>query len=94
MNSPPRPPISVMTVIYNGESFLRRCYRNLLAQTFTDWEWIAVNDGSTDRTEPLLRQIERREPRLRIVTYAPNRGRGYARARDSARRLGRGVGCR
>jgi glycosyltransferase involved in cell wall biosynthesis len=81
MNPPSRPPISVMTVIYNGESFLRRCYRNLLAQTSTDWEWIAVNDGSTDRTEPLLRQIERREPRLRIVTYAPNRGRGYARTR-------------
>src|SRR5262245_38246298 len=72
-------PISVMTVVYNGEAFVDRCYRNLLAQTTTDWEWIVVNDGSDDGTEELLRDIQKREPRMRLVSYPDNHGRGHAR---------------
>ena len=73
------PAISVMTVIYNGQPFIERCYRNLLAQSFTNWEWVVVNDGSTDATPQLLEDLRRREPRMRLVSAAHNRGRAQAR---------------
>jgi glycosyltransferase involved in cell wall biosynthesis len=73
------PLISVMTVVYNGEPFVERCYRSLLAQRFADWEWIVVDDGSTDGTRSALEAIRNREPRMRLIRYQPNRGRGYAR---------------
>jgi glycosyltransferase involved in cell wall biosynthesis len=73
------PPISVMTVVYNGERFLQRCYRSLLAQNYPRWEWIVVDDGSRDGTHEVLKSLQRREPRLRLIHCEDNRGRGYAR---------------
>jgi len=73
------PVISVMTIVYNGEAFMERCHRNLLAQTFTDWEWIVINDGSTDGTEAILQQLQQREPRLHVTSYPKNVGRAHAR---------------
>lgn len=71
------PVFSVITPVYNGEAFVDRCYRCLAMQTFTDWEWVVVDDGSTDRTAELVRRIN--DPRVRLTSYQPNRGRGLAR---------------
>ncbi len=73
------PTLSVITPVYNGEKYLYRCYQNLLNQTFNDWEWVVVNDGSTDGTVDEVKKIS--DPRLRLVTYPNNMGRGYARSR-------------
>jgi len=73
------PTLSVLTPIYNGRVFVDRCYRNLLAQTFSDWEWVVIDDGSTDRTAALVEAID--DSRVRLCTYSTNRGRGYARMR-------------
>ena len=40
--------ISVIIPVYNVKSLLARCLDSLLAQSFTDWEAICVDDGSTD----------------------------------------------
>ncbi len=71
------PVFSVITPVYNGEAFVDRCYRCLALQTFTDWEWVVVDDGSTDHTAELVRRIA--DPRVRLTSYQPNRGRGHAR---------------
>jgi glycosyltransferase involved in cell wall biosynthesis len=71
--------LSVTTPIFNGEDFVNRCYSMLRMQTFTDWEWVVVDDGSTDKTADLIRQID--DERVRLITYTTNRGRGYARSR-------------
>ena len=71
------PMLSVMTPVYNGEDFIERCYFMLHSQTFTDWEWVIVNDGSTDRTEEIIKSIN--DPRIKLVSYRQNRGRGHAR---------------
>ncbi len=71
------PVFSVITPVYNGEAFIDRCYRCLALQTFTDWEWVVIDDGSTDRTAEQVRRIA--DPRVRLTSYQPNRGRGYAR---------------
>lgn len=71
------PTLSVITPVYNGEKYVQRCYRNLLDQIYTDWEWVVVNDGSSDSTLKELSEIS--DSRVRIITYANNMGRGYAR---------------
>ncbi len=71
--------LSVVTPIFNGERFVERCYASLKAQTFADWEWVVVDDGSTDGTAKALGGIH--DCRLRIVRLPHNEGRGSARAR-------------
>jgi glycosyltransferase involved in cell wall biosynthesis len=56
---------------------VHRCYATLEAQTFRDWEWVVVDDGSTDGTSAAVGGIS--DPRITLVRYSPNRGRGYAR---------------
>ncbi|WP_293965270.1 glycosyltransferase, partial [uncultured Porphyromonas sp.] len=48
------PKISVIIPIYNVEKYLRRCLDSVVAQTFTDWEAICVNDGSPDNSAQIL----------------------------------------
>ena len=71
------PTLSVMTIIYNGADFISRCYSNLLLQSFTNWEWIVVDDASTDRTAEIVQGID--DARIRLFSYKKNKGRGYAR---------------
>jgi len=71
------PVFSVITPVYNGARYIRRCFAMLAGQTFGDWEWVVVDDGSTDGTAEIVRDIG--DNRIRLVTYHPNRGRGYAR---------------
>ena len=78
-DSAPQPLVSVVTPVYNGERMISRCYWSLCKQTWTDWEWVVVDDGSTDGTCDVLRRIADSDDRVRVVSYTPNRGRGYAR---------------
>jgi glycosyltransferase involved in cell wall biosynthesis len=72
-----RPTLSVITPVYNGADFVERCYENLLKQSFANWEWVVVDDGSTDSTAEIVRKIE--DVRVRFFSYKQNKGRGYAR---------------
>jgi glycosyltransferase involved in cell wall biosynthesis len=65
------PRVSVVTTVYNGEPYFDRAIPGILGQTYTDFEWIVVDDGSTDRTPELLRDLARRDPRVRI--HSPGR---------------------
>jgi glycosyltransferase involved in cell wall biosynthesis len=60
--------------IYNGERYIEQSVGSLLAQTFSDLEIIAVNDGSTDTTLEKLERLARADGRL-VVTSRPNSGR-------------------
>jgi glycosyltransferase involved in cell wall biosynthesis len=59
------PSISVVLPVYNGERYLRECLDSVLAQSFADYELIAVDDGSKDGSLELLRSCA--DPRLRMV---------------------------
>lgn len=48
------PAISVLMPVYNGERFLKEAIDSILSQTFTDFEFIIINDGSTDNTENII----------------------------------------
>ncbi|MBL79497.1 MAG: hypothetical protein CMH70_05650 [Nitrosomonadaceae bacterium] len=58
------PHISVVTSVYNGENYLKECVDSILNQTFQDFEYIILNNGSTDGTGDILAQYK--DPRLRI----------------------------
>jgi len=48
------PKVSVIMSVYNGEKYLREAMDSILNQTFTDFEFIIINDGSTDHTKQIL----------------------------------------
>ncbi len=60
------PLVSVVTPVYNGEAYLAECIESVLAQTYTHWEYIIVNNCSTDRTLALAQQYAQRDRRIRI----------------------------
>ena len=59
------PLISVVISVYNGEAFVKECVNSVLNQTFEDFEYIILNNGSTDRTVEILSKYK--DPRLRII---------------------------
>ena len=73
-----KPAVSVIVPVYNGERFLNGCIDNILAQTFTDFELILINDGSTDRSAAILAEYAAKDARIHIITQK-NSGVGAAR---------------
>lgn len=80
------PVVSVMMPVYNAEKYLDASVKSLINQTFTDWECIIVNDGSSDGTVEYLSTIK--DPRFIIVSFDKNQGR--AKAREKALQLAKG----
>ncbi len=73
------PKVSVIVPVYNGEKFIEKCITSIINQTFTDFELIIVNDGSTDDTLNTIEQIN--DNRIHII----NKKNGGV---SSARNLG------
>ena len=63
------PEVSIITVCYNHEEFIRKCIESVLAQSFRDWEQIVIDDGSTDKTADLVEQYSLNEKRIRLVRH-------------------------
>jgi hypothetical protein len=59
--------------VYNAERYLAEAIESILSQTFADFEFIIVDDGSTDKSAKILHGYERRDPRVRILSR-PNTG--------------------
>lgn len=72
------PEISVIIPVYNAEKTLSRALDSLLQQTFTNFEIIAVNDGSTDGCLELLNFYKRKDHRVQVLNKI-NEGPGVAR---------------
>lgn len=81
------PEVSVLLCVYNGENYLRDALDSILDQTFTNYEFIVVNDGSTDSTDEILQEYASNDMRIRLVNNETNLGltpslnRGLAIAR-------------
>lgn len=69
-----KPQITVLMPVYNGGSALEKTITSVLRQTFRDFEFIIIDDGSTDGTARLLGHFARKEKRIRILTNRPNQG--------------------
>ncbi|MDG4656622.1 glycosyltransferase [Ectobacillus antri] len=64
--------VSVVTAVYNGAEYLRECIASILNQTYTDFEYVIVNDGSTDETRGILDAIT--DKRVKVIHAAVNQG--------------------
>jgi len=64
------PLVSLLLPAYNAATTLPTCLASIAAQTLTDLEVIAVDDGSTDATPTLLADFARRDPRVRVIRQA------------------------
>ena len=67
------PTISIITTVYDAKDFLPRTVQSILAQTFTDFELILVEDGSPNGCGELCDQLALTDPRIRVV-HKPNGG--------------------
>lgn len=60
------PIVSVIMPVYNGQAYVRAAIDSVIKQKFPNWELIVVDDGSTDGTFEVVRQIARTEPRIKL----------------------------
>ncbi len=67
------PAVSILLPVYDAAPFLNACLASLAAQSFDDFEIVAVDDGSTDGSTELLADWARRDRRLRVLQQ-PHRG--------------------
>lgn len=63
----PMPKLSVIVPVYNTEKYLRECVDSILAQTFTDFELILVDDGSTDSSGAICDEYAGKDPRIQVI---------------------------
>ncbi len=73
------PLVSITSAIYNEENYLLDMVRSVFAQTFTDWELLLLDDGSTDNSLELANSID--DPRVRVFANERNLGRSVSRNR-------------
>lgn len=73
-----KPIISVIVPCFNQAEYMDECLQSVLAQTFTAWECIIVNDGSTDKTEKNAALWLKKDPRFKYI-FQENSGLSAAR---------------
>src|SRR5918912_579836 len=66
MNFQEQPLVSVVTPVYNGEKYLVECVESVLTQTYHNWEYIIVNNCSTDRSLDIAEKYASCDARIRI----------------------------
>lgn len=80
--------VSVIIAAYNDATRLPRSVASVQAQSFTDWELIIANDGSTDHTLTVAQHLASRDSRIRVLDLPHG---GAARARNAAAEAARGT---
>lgn len=80
--------LSVLIPAYNAERFLPACLDSILAQEFTDYEVVVVNDGSSDGSVSILEEYAPRFPGFQIIHQA---NAGFGAARNTGMRRARGT---
>ncbi len=73
------PIISVIVPVYKTEKYLSQCIESILAQSFTDFELLLIDDGSPDRCGEICEEYAKRDPRIRVFHQ---RNAGVSKARN------------
>lgn len=60
-----RPLVSILTPVYNGEKYLEECIESALAQTYENFEYVILDNASTDGTAQIIQRYASRDPRIR-----------------------------
>lgn len=65
-----KPMVTVLMSVYNGERFLKEAIESILTQTFTDFEFLIINDGSKDNSVKIIESYD--DPRIRLINNEKN----------------------
>ncbi len=68
-----QPLVSIVLNVYNGEAYLAACIQSVQNQTYSNWELIISDDGSTDGTPDLIRRFTQADDRIRCITRTQRR---------------------
>lgn len=71
------PKVCIIMPVYNGQKTIELALKSLFAQTYSNWECVIVNDGSTDGTRSILDSLS--DKRFKVIHLKKNAGRGAAR---------------
>ena len=87
-----QPLVSAVIIVYNGERFLVEAIRSVFAQSYTEWELLLVDDGSTDRSSDIARDWAARYPeRVRYLEHSGHVNRGMSASRNLGIQQAHGV---
>lgn len=81
--------VSIITPVYNAESFLFETINAVVNQTYQNWELILVDDCSTDNSEELIKKLSEDESRIKYIKLLENSGAAVARNTGIANAVGR-----
>lgn len=73
-----KPEISIIVPVYNIDKYINRCLDSILAQSFTNWECLLIDDGSIDNSLSICKQYEKKDSRFRVI-HQENSGVAVAR---------------
>ena len=76
-----KPLVSVVMPVYNTEKYLSEAIESILAQTFVDFEFIIIDDGSTDRSWEIIEEYAKKDDRIRVFQNRENRWISFTRNR-------------
>ncbi|MBY4961294.1 glycosyltransferase [Streptococcus suis] len=82
-----KPLISIIVPVYNVETYLDQCIHSVLNQTYSNWELLLINDGSTDSSGSMCDDYARRDGRIRVIHM---KNRGVSEARNTGLTLSKG----
>ena len=82
------PKVTVIMPTMNRASLLPRSIDSVLSQNFTDYEFIIIDDGSTDNTKQVVEEYVKKDPRIRYIRYEKNQGIPTVRNRGIAEAKG------
>ena len=80
------PKVTVLMSVYNGGKYLQEAIDSILGQTFKDFEFLIINDGSTDKTGEILKSYN--DPRIKIINN--NKNIGLTKSLNKGLKLARG----
>ena len=82
------PKVSIIMSIYNEEQYLSEAIESILHQTFRDYEFIIINDGSVDRTHEIIKRYMEKDKRIRVIDH--EKKEGLARSLNDGIRIAQG----
>jgi glycosyltransferase involved in cell wall biosynthesis len=80
-----KPLVSIILPVFNGESTIKQAIESIVNQTFTDWELVIIDDGSTDETCNIIQSIDNQKIKYHIINHG-----GIARALNFGIKLSEG----
>lgn len=73
------PTVSVVTPVYNAEKFLKETIESVLGQTFEDFEYLLIDDCSTDNSTNIVKEYAKEDKRVKYIRLRENSGAAVAR---------------